>query len=305
MASTIFYSWQSDIRPGAACRGFIGQALEDAAANVAQDPALEVDPAIERDTQNVPGSPDIGAAIFAKIDVAGAFVADVTLVGTTDGGKRTPNPNVLIELGYALKHLTWKRILLVQNTAFGGPELLPFDLRQKRVLTYSSAADAKERASERRALQGRLEDALREVFSQKLPPRANVQVSIDYRKRSVSSEVHHYELVVVAKNNGTKRLDDWEVEVEFPTPLLEPGVGVGGKVNSRSDHIRSTFRAGSESFKELRPGDKREIRYGYRWDKEIYNRKDEFLNQLATAKLSVDGQIVATAQRPISELQDY
>ncbi len=67
MASTIFYSWQSDIRPGAACRGFIELSLKGAAANIAQDQALEVDPAIERDTQNVPGSPDIGATIFAKI----------------------------------------------------------------------------------------------------------------------------------------------------------------------------------------------------------------------------------------------
>ncbi len=144
------------------------------------------------------------------------------------------------------------------------------------------------------------------TYLEQTPRRPDVEVSLNYKKQSISSDIHHYELVVLVRNNSTKRLNDWEVDVEFPTPLLEPGVVVGGKVNSRSDHARSLFRAGSESFKEpLRPGDKRELKYGYRWDKEIYNRQDEFLNQLATAKLSVDGQIVATAERPIRELKDY
>ncbi len=198
--STIFYSWQADIRPGATCRGLIGRALEDAAANVGRDDTLKVEPVVDRDTQNVSGSPDIGATIFAKIDVAAAFVADVTIVGKTDSGKPTPNPNVLIELGYALKQLTWSRILLVQNTAFGGPEMLPFDLRQKRVITYSSPTDAQDRASERRALQSTLEGALRGIFLQKPPPRTDAKVSLTYRKKEITPEIHHYELVATAEN---------------------------------------------------------------------------------------------------------
>lgn len=152
----VFYSWQSDIRPGAACRSFIQQALERAAAKIAQDESIGVEPVIDRDTQDIPGCPDIGATIFAKIDAAAAFVADVAIVGQTIAAKPTPNPNVLIELGYALKSLGWERVVLVQNTAFGGPEVLPFDLRQKRVLMYSSAADAPERSTERRALDARV-----------------------------------------------------------------------------------------------------------------------------------------------------
>jgi hypothetical protein len=55
---------------------------------------------------------------------------------------------VLIELGYAIKSLGWSRIILVMNTAVGGPELLPFDLKTKRVTTYEMAAENPERAPE-------------------------------------------------------------------------------------------------------------------------------------------------------------
>jgi hypothetical protein len=41
--------------------------------------------------------------------------------------RRTPNPNVLVELGYALKALGDERVIVVVNTAFGKEELLPFD----------------------------------------------------------------------------------------------------------------------------------------------------------------------------------
>jgi hypothetical protein len=163
MSSTVFYSWQSDIR-AAACRTLIQGALEQVATGMVADGQLKVVPVIDRDTQNVPGSPDIGATILAKIDRATAFVADVTIVGETSPGRHTPNPNVLLELGYALKALGETRIVLVQNTALGGPELLPFDLRQKRVLTYESAEDSAERSPERRRLSGVLQAALTPIL---------------------------------------------------------------------------------------------------------------------------------------------
>jgi hypothetical protein len=42
-------------------------------------------------------------------------VADVTIVGRGNG-RPTPNPNVLIELGYALKSLGARRLILVQRS---------------------------------------------------------------------------------------------------------------------------------------------------------------------------------------------
>jgi hypothetical protein len=56
---------------------------------------------------------------------------------------------MLVELGYALKALGAATVIMVMNTAIGGgSDQLPFDLRQKETVMYSSPVDAIERASE-------------------------------------------------------------------------------------------------------------------------------------------------------------
>jgi hypothetical protein len=88
------------------------------------------------------------------------------LYATPEGSDRlTPNPNVLVELGYALKCHGPAQLVLVMNTSYGAPESLPFDLRTRRVLRYSMTEDAAERAPERRRLEAALEDALRVVLA--------------------------------------------------------------------------------------------------------------------------------------------
>ena len=110
------------------------------------------------------GAPDIAHAIFQKIEKAAAFVADVSIVN--EGlGRPTPNPNVLVEVGYALKTLGNPRILLVANTANGPVESLPFDLRTKRVLTYHLAPGAGDKPEQRKKLQQGLERALRVILA--------------------------------------------------------------------------------------------------------------------------------------------
>jgi hypothetical protein len=155
----VFFSWQSDVK-AAACRTIIERALADAVRDIAEDDSIRVEPVIDRDTLGLPGCPDIGTAIFSKVENAAVFVADVTIINSDAQGRKTPNPNVLVELGFALGVLGWERVILVQNTAFGVPEDLPFDLRQKRALTYVSPENADERAPERKKLQATLRDAL-------------------------------------------------------------------------------------------------------------------------------------------------
>ena len=65
---------------------------------------------------------------------ARCFVADVSIVTPAGATRLIPNPNVLLELGYASKAIGWERIVMVANTAFGQPEELPFDLRKRRVI---------------------------------------------------------------------------------------------------------------------------------------------------------------------------
>src|SRR5205823_8604367 len=129
-------------------RGLIQEALERAAKTIRIDDSLAVDPVLDRDTQNVPGAPDIAHTIFQKIEKAAAFVADVSIINP-GLGRPTPNPNVLIEVGYALKTLGNPRTVLVANTANGPVESLPFDLRTKRVLTYHMLPGGEDKPEQR------------------------------------------------------------------------------------------------------------------------------------------------------------
>lgn len=168
MPMTVFYSWQSDTR--AACnRSLIQDALQGALAEVKGMPAAQLEAVIDRDTLGTPGSPDIATTILEKIDRSSAVVADVTLIDGGSDGRRFPNPNVLLEVGYAIKSRSFSRLILVMNTHFGPVESLPFDLRGKRVMTYSSAPDAESRSVERARLRGAFTAALVETLALDAP----------------------------------------------------------------------------------------------------------------------------------------
>lgn len=74
--------------------------------------------------------------IIGKIRSSHVFVGDVSIINPGGQGRLTPNPNVVIELGYALAYLGSERIICVYNEAFGTIENLPFDIRQKRLGKY-------------------------------------------------------------------------------------------------------------------------------------------------------------------------
>ena len=149
MRRIVFYSWQSDL-PNSTNRGFIQRALESAAAVIAGDDTVALEPVVDRDTEGVAGSPDIAATIFAKIAAADVVVVDVSVINKASGGRPTPNPNVLIELGYALRALGYERIILVFNRAYGAIEDLP--------LTYEHVGSSRTRWQ--RTRQGSLSFAL-------------------------------------------------------------------------------------------------------------------------------------------------
>jgi hypothetical protein len=162
----VFWSWQSD-SPAALNKNFIKDSLQSALELVTGELGLSEPerPELDHDTKDEPGLVEIVATIFRKIDSASAFVADITPVSTTAAGKQVPNPNVMIELGYALKALGPERILLVANAAFGGrPEDLPFDLRHRRgPITYrlESGVPAAKRDSVKQELIKGLGEALK------------------------------------------------------------------------------------------------------------------------------------------------
>ena len=163
MKKIVFYSWQSDL-PNSTNRSFVQQALEKAVTNIVKDDTVAVEPVVDRDTKGVAGAPDIASTIFAKITSADVFVADVSIIAHPKDGRPVPNPNVLIELGYALKSLGHERIVLVFNNSFGKIEELPFDLRTRRLMTYTISSEEKDRAPEKSKLEKQLEDAIRSAL---------------------------------------------------------------------------------------------------------------------------------------------
>jgi hypothetical protein len=160
----VFYSWQSDL-PNPTNRSFIETALTRAVRSIQNDTSIEVEPVLDRDTADIPGSPDIANTIFSKIEQAYVFVCDISIINPESQSRPTPNPNVLIELGYAIKSLGPERIILIMNTAFGDVDQLPFDLRTRRVTTYRSFEADQDKASERRRLEGVLLNALTSIFT--------------------------------------------------------------------------------------------------------------------------------------------
>jgi len=161
----IFWSWQSDYSPKT-CRHFIREALVDAIAQVADE--VDVDdadrPAIDHDTKGERGMADIVATILNKIADAAVFVADLTPIAQSPDGKWLPNPNVMIELGWAMHRPGWERVIGILNMASGAKvEDLPFDIRQRRIVTFvlSETADKPTRAAVRSKLVKELKEALR------------------------------------------------------------------------------------------------------------------------------------------------
>jgi len=170
---TVFYSWQS-WTDGGANRNFIEDCLERAIKEIRKDDSLRLDPVIDRDTQGVPGAADIANTIFGKVADADVFVADVSFIQEPGAQRRTPNPNVLVELGYALSKLGDGKVVCILNLASGRIEELPFDIRGRLVATYelipkSKAADEAEwqtlRAEQRKQLVGKLKHSIVAVLS--------------------------------------------------------------------------------------------------------------------------------------------
>jgi hypothetical protein len=176
MEQTIFFSWQSDLPE---TRSVINWALERAAKNLRRDGSVEGAVRVDQDTDRVAGWPEIASTILQKIERCGVFIADITPINSqVSNGRVTPNPNVMLELGYALATGMGRlRIICVVNAAYlpnRDLKELPFDIRGSRPLVFDlpdaaerGAAKGEEdaaRTAVRTELASRIERAIREAF---------------------------------------------------------------------------------------------------------------------------------------------
>jgi len=136
MKITIFYSWQSDL-PNNTNRSYIQKALEKAQKNISESNSNISEIIIESDSRDELGTPDLASTIFSKIDNSDIFVGDISIINSNNESRKVPNPNVLIELGYACSKIGWEKIISVYNIDYGKIEDLPFDIRHRKPLAYS------------------------------------------------------------------------------------------------------------------------------------------------------------------------
>lgn len=175
----LFYSWQSD-RDSKVCRNFIRHALEGAITNLRDAHGLEI--YLDSDTADVPGTPHVSETILSKIRDCEIFVGDVTFVGSTHNDKQLPNPNVMIEFGYARALLPDRQMLLLMNAAFGPARELPFDLSHLRHPTqYTVPNDMSDglRREQRTKLAATLTSHLKAIAIDVLAVRASRKPSVD------------------------------------------------------------------------------------------------------------------------------
>jgi hypothetical protein len=152
----VFFSWQTTKGKRQVVENYIREAIsrlnnvqvavstpEPTNSYVALEDLAQYE--FDSDTKGVPGSPPIFSTILAKIEKADVFVADMTPVevdievenesGKTIEKRYFPNPNVMAEYGYALKTLSFNKIICVINeSAVENYDVLklPFDMRNQR-----------------------------------------------------------------------------------------------------------------------------------------------------------------------------
>lgn len=138
MNLTIFNSWQSDTPHNSKT---IRAAIREASTKLElQFPDLHVK--IDEATSNQVGALHIPSSILQNISNSDVFIGDLSAVGSTkDGKKKLPNPNVLIELGYAISQLGWDRIVILFNKEHGEFKDLPFDIEKRSCIDFRITSD--------------------------------------------------------------------------------------------------------------------------------------------------------------------
>lgn len=190
---TIFYSWQSDLSKDL-CQSAIRQSIRSAINKIEaeqSDQHLFLDEA----TRNKPGSPNIPQSIFEKISASDIFICDLTTINEDyDTGKKTPNPNVLIELGFAIAHLGWGRIIMVCNTNYGTfPNDLPFDIDRHRATPFM--VSEKNDTNGKGDLTAKLREAIDAIVKES-PSKASRKSNLSIKERKRERDVQNIEWII-------------------------------------------------------------------------------------------------------------
>lgn len=155
MNVTLLNSWQSDSDHN---RKAIRTALREACTN-AESQISDLHIKVDEATSNQVGALHIPNAVLENISKADVFIVDLSTIGVSfNGSRKIQNPNVLIELGYAISQLGWDRIILLFNKEYGDFNDMPFDIEKRCCIDFkiSSEADRNGIGQLRENLSGRI-----------------------------------------------------------------------------------------------------------------------------------------------------
>ncbi len=261
MKFSIFYSWQSDL-PNKTNRTAIETALKKVVKNI-KNTELTLEIAIDRDTKGLSGTPDINKSIFDKIKNSQIFLSDISIINSNEKtGRKTPNPNVLIELGYAAALLGWQRVICVFNKQYGSPEDLPFDLKFRRPLIFNCSMSNTELEHLTKTLQIAIESIIKDfknihtIYSGRDYLRLNENLNHKEYKEIIQSLMHSTTLKdnksKVWAKSGNKELLSINSHVYFATPTkLGPATaGVSG-IDGGFKKIGEKIRVNEEPYNDI------------------------------------------------------
>ena len=202
---SLFYSWQSDL-PLECNHKYIRKCIDKAAKSIKTE--LNVNITIETDTRNSSGLESIENTILTKIGTCDFFIADITPVKKIEVKnnkvKGIPNPNVMFELGYAVRTLGWSRVLMINNNKYGDKETAPFDINHHNIIGYYLDNNGDNKCCELNIYQILKEkisnyDALLDEFRQLYE--TDYDIKLFYETETIASECELLDSINTIKNN--------------------------------------------------------------------------------------------------------
>lgn len=200
----IFFSWQSDLNLKNN-KNFIEECIKTAIKEFNAENKHLVDFNLDKDTTGEPGNPEIINIILNKIDNSKLFICDLSIINQDYQGRKTPNPNVIFVLGYAIKSLGWEKIICIANQEFGLSEDMPFDIKHRRNLVYNLVT--KDKKNEKR----KIVDVIKSNINI-LKERGLLHNELDdYFKRDIDTEFiticNHLRKIIFEKNDRNLLID--------------------------------------------------------------------------------------------------
>jgi hypothetical protein len=134
-----------------------------------------------------------------------------------------------------------------------------------------------------------------------------VVLAIKWNQVKISSERHDYELEFDITNNGSEKIDEYQIDVSFPDTFLNQTIQYGREVYDRRTQTHRLFRAVSRrGLDAIYPGDTcKALTVPYYVDDDNFRNKSEHLDDKVTATLYLSGFEPQVLTKRMRELQNF